>query len=129
MSTPIMGRIATVFYNAVEIGYAKGCNIEVTADLIKDYKLGSDQPQILEAGNKSYKATIDKMYIDATYRVLLLAGTKVTLKIRPKGTGGGLPEQQLANFVFSAARQTATQDGIWLENITGEGTGISDTTQ
>lgn len=129
MSTPILGRIATVLYNSTEIGYAKGINLEVSADLVKDYKLGSDQPQILEAGNKSYKATVDKMYIDNTHRAQVIAGTKVTLNIRPKGTGAGLPNIALANFVFTASRMTATQDGIWLENLTGEGTGITETTQ
>lgn len=129
MSTPILGKSGTVLYNTTEIGYAKGINFEVTADLVKDYKMTSDQPTVLEAGNKSYKCTIDRMYIDNTYRALLLGGTKVTINIRPKGTGAGLPNIALSNFVFTASRMSATQDGIWLENLTGEGTGITETTQ
>lgn len=128
-SIPLLVRAAAVYQGTTEIGYAKGVTIEVTADLVKEYKIGDDDPAVLSSGNKSYKATIDKMYIDSTYRALVVAGTAVTLKLRPSGTGTGLEEIQLTNFVFSSAKTTGTQEGVFMENLTGEGTALSDTTQ
>lgn len=128
-TTPLLVRAASVFQGTTEIGYCKGITIEVSADLVKEYKIGDDDPAVLSAGNKSYKATIDKMYIDSTYRALVVAGTPVTLKLRPSGTGAGNEEIQLTNFVFTSAKITGTQEGVFMENLSGEGTALLDTTQ
>lgn len=127
----MIGRTAVVLYGATptEIGYAQGCTVEVGSDLIKEYKLGSDKPAILDDGNKSYRVTVDKMYIDKTYAELLTAGSPVDLEIRPAGTGVGKEKIVIDDVVFSRWRMTARQAGVILEGLEGEGINITIGTQ
>jgi hypothetical protein len=121
MSLPEIGRTAVVLMDSVEIGYAKGCRVGIDAGAIKDYKLGSADPAVLEYGNSSYPFSVDKMWIDSTYVDKVIAKTKVTLEFRPEGTGGSLKKYTLANCVLTNWEMTIEQEGVVLESVRGEG--------
>jgi len=129
MSTPIVGRNAVVLKGATEIGFCTGVKVGIDVDLIKEYKMGSDKPALLDSGNKSFTVSIDKMFIDSTYATDVLNGTKVTIEVRPAGTGTGKPKITLSNVVMTSWEMTAEQDGVVMESVEGEGDGITFGTQ
>ena len=129
MSTPVIGRNAVVLKGTTEIGYATGVRSSIDVDLIKEYKIGSDKPAILESGNKSFKITIDKMYIDNAYAQDVLNGAKVNIEVRPRGSGTGLPKIVYNNVVFTSWDLTIDQDGVVMESVEGEGDGVTLGTQ
>jgi len=129
MSSPIVGKDAVIQIDGEDVGYAKGVTIGIDVDLIKDYVIGSDTPAVLEAGNKSFSVSIDKMYIDNTYAQDVLNGTKVSVVVRPAGTGSGLPEITISNVVLNSWELSIEQDGVVMESISGEGDSITFSTQ
>lgn len=126
---PLLGRNAVILKGTAEIGYCEGVTVGIDVDLVKEYYLGSDKPQVLEAGNKSFPVSIDKAYIDNAFANDVLNGTKVTIEVRPKGTGAGLPKITVSNVVFNSWEMSIAQDGVILESIKGEGTDIAWGTQ
>ena len=129
MSSPIVGKDAVIQIDGEDVGYAKGITISEKRDLLKDFVLGSDEPAVLEAGNKTVSISIEKMFIDDTYLQDVLNGTKVTVVVRPAGTGSGLPELTINNVVFYSWELSIEQDGVVMESIEGEGTSITPGTQ
>jgi hypothetical protein len=129
MSTPLIGRNAVVLMGTTEIGYCTGVRVDINVDLIKEYKMGSDKPAILEDGNKSFRIRIEKMFIDSTYATNVLSGTAVTIEVRPAGTGTGKPKITISNVVFTRWEMTANQDGVIMESVEGEGSDLAFGTQ
>jgi len=129
MSTPVIGRNAVVKKGTSEIGYATGVRVSIDVDLIKEFKIGSDKPAVLESGNKSFRVTVDKMYIDNTYATDVLNGTKVSIEIQPAGAGTGKPKITISNVVFTSWELTIDQDGVVMESVEGEGDSLTLATQ
>lgn len=129
MSAPILGRNAVIMKGTQAIGYATGVTTSIDVDIIKAYNLGSDKPVVLESGNKSFSVSIERMYIDSAFASDVLSGTKVTIEIRPQGTGTGKPKITLSNVVFNSWEMEITQDGVIMESVEGEGTDIAFGTQ
>ena len=129
MSSPIVGKDAVIQIDGEDVGYAKGVTVSIDVDLIKDYAIGSDTPVVLEAGNKSFSVSIEKMYIDNTYAQDVLNGTKVNIVVRPAGTGSGLPEITISNIVLNSWGLSIEQDGVVMESVEGEGDSITFSTQ
>ncbi|MEM1558183.1 MAG: hypothetical protein QXG12_06285 [Thermoproteota archaeon] len=129
MSTPVIGRNAVVKKGTTEIGYATGVRCSIDVDLIKEFKIGSDKPAVLESGNKSFRVTVDKMYIDNTYATDVLNGTKVSIEIQPAGAGTGKPKITISNVVFTSWELTIDQDGVVMESVEGEGDTLALATQ
>jgi len=129
MSTPLIGRNAVVLMGTTEIGYCTGVRVDINVDLIKEYKMGSDKPAILDDGNKSFRVRVEKMFIDSTYATNVLNGTSVTIEVRPAGTGTGKPKITLSNVVFTRWEMTANQDGVIMESVEGEGSDLAFGTQ
>lgn len=125
MSTPIVGRNAVVKKDNEDIGYATGVRATIDADLVKAYKIGSDKPVVLESGNKTFRITIDKMYIDNAFAQDVISGSKVTIVIQPAGSGSGKPQITLSNVVFTGWELTVDQDGVVMESVEGEGDSIT----
>jgi hypothetical protein len=99
----------------------KGMTFDIDAAIIKDYKFTSDTPAVLESGNKSYKFTFDKMYIDATYANDVINGTKVTIILGPaNSTPTGQPKYTLSNALIFKSSFKADQGGIVMEHGEGE---------
>jgi hypothetical protein len=129
MSTPLIGRNAVVMKGATEIGYCTGVRVGIDVDLVKEFKMGSDKPAVLESGNKSFTVSIDKMYLDSTYATDVLNGTKVTIEVRPAGTGTGKPKITISNVILTGWDLTIDQDGVIMESVEGEGDNITFGTQ
>jgi len=132
MSTPIIGRTAVILKGTTEIGYCKSVSVSIDVDLIKEYFIGGtspDKPAVIASGNKSFKVSIEKAFIDAAYATDVLNGSTVTIEVRPQGTGTGKPKITLSNVVFTSWELSVEQDGIIMESIDGEGTGIEFGTQ
>jgi len=125
MSTPVIGRNAVVKKGTTEIGYATGVRCSIDVDLIKEFKIGSDKPAVLESGNKSFPVSVEKMYIDNAYATDVLSGTKVTIEIAPRGTGVGNPKITISNVVFTSWELTIDQDGVVMESVEGEGDSLT----
>jgi len=115
--------------DSTEVGYAQGIRVGVSADLIKEYKIGSDKPEVLESGNKTFSVSFDAMYIDKTYAENLLNGTAVDVVIQPAGTGSGNEEITISDVVLTSWEMTVSQDGVILESVEGEGKDITFGTQ
>ena len=114
---------------ATEIGFCTGVRAGIDVDLVKAYKIGSDLPAVLESGNKTFTVRVDKMYIDSTYATDVLNGTKITIEVRPSGTGTGEPKITLSNVVLTSWDLTIDQDGVILESIEGEAGSLAFGTQ
>jgi len=122
MSIPILGRNALLKINAMEIGYCEGLTIGIDADRIKEYKIGSQKPQVLEPGNLTipWKATL--MYVDKTYANYVLSGTKFTMTVQPSGTGD---TYTLSNCLALKWDQDIRQNGVILSSVSGEAMDIT----
>jgi len=129
MSTPLLGVNAVILDGGVEVGYCKGVNLGIDTEMIKEYKIGSQTPEVLSMGNKSFKVSIDRMYIDKTYGNKVLAGTDVTLEIRPAGSGAGKEKITLTNVLLNSWELRIAQDAIILESVSGESKSLAFGTQ
>jgi hypothetical protein len=96
------------------------------ADVIKDYKFTSDVPAVLESGNKSFKFSFEKMFIDTTHAAQVLAGTKMTIILGPaNSTPTGQPKYTLSNAIIFHHGWRDEQAGIVIENGSGEGASLA----
>ena len=129
MSSPVLGKDAVIQIDSEDVGYAKGVSVSVDRDTVKEYKIGSDKPAVLEPGNQTFSVSINKMWIDKTYVEKVLNGTKVSVVIRPEGTGSGKTEITVSNVVFKSWELTIDQDGVVMESVEGEGDDLTPNTQ
>jgi hypothetical protein len=120
-TTPLIGRNAVIQMGATTIGFATGFTSNISVDLIKEFALGSDKAAILNAGNKSFKVSCDKMYIDNTYASQVLGGAAVDFIIAPAGTSVGSPKITVKSVVLTVWDFKADQKGIVSEKVSGEG--------
>ena len=131
MSTPLVGRngvIQASAGSAVTIGFVQGFTDELSVDLIKEFQLTSDKAAILAAGNKHFKFSIDKMYIDKTYQQYVYGGTTVDIIIGPAGTSTGKEKYTYKSCIFTAWSMKVDQKGIVSEKFAGEASDIVITT-
>jgi len=125
-TTPVIGRNGSITINGVEAGYIKGVTFDIDADVIKDYKFTSDIPAILESGNKSFKFSFEKMFIDTMHAAQVLAGTKMTIILGPaNSTPTGQPKYTLSNAIILHHGWRDEQAGIVIENGSGEGASLA----
>jgi hypothetical protein len=121
MSTPVIGRNAVIQMGVTTIGYATGVTASVNVDKIEDFTLQSDKATILAAGNKHYKVSCDKLWIDSTYVNAVLAGTAVDFIIGPAGTTTGKIKWTIKNVILLVWDFKADQKGVVSEKVSGEG--------
>jgi hypothetical protein len=125
-TSPVLGRNGSITINGAEAGYVTNVTFDIDAAILKDYKFTSDVPAVLEAGNKSFKFSFDKMYIDTTYAALVLAGTKITILIGPaNSTPTGQPKYTLTNAIILHHGIKDAQGGIVMENGSGEAAALT----
>src|SRR5271157_1776494 len=131
MSTPLVGRNGVIQMSsgsAVTIGLVQGFTDEMTVDLIKEFQLGSDKPAILEDGNKHFKFSIDKMFIDKPYQQYVYGGTNVDIIIAPAGTSTGKEKWTYKTCTLTAWSMKVDQKGIVAEKVAGEASDVVITT-
>jgi len=129
---PLLGRNAVILKGATEIGYCSSVTVSIDVDLVKEYAIGGanpDKPAFLASGNKSFKVSIDKMYVDGAHANDVLNGTALTIEVRPEGTGTGKPKITVSNVILNSWELSIEQDGVIMESVEGEGTGIAWGTQ
>ena len=129
---PLLGRNAVILKGATEIGYCSSVTVSIDVDLVKEYAIGGanpDKPAFLASGNKSFKVSIDKMYVDGAHASDVLNGTALTIEVRPEGTGTGKPKITVSNVILNSWELSIEQDGVIMESVEGEGTGIAWGTQ
>ena len=125
-TSPVIGRNGSITVNGAEVGYVKGVTFEIDADVIKDYKYTSDLPAVLESGNKSFKFSFEKMFIDTIHAAQVLAGTKMTIILGPaNSTPTGQPKYTLSNAIILHHGWRDEQAGIVIENGSGEGASLT----
>ena len=116
---PVLGRDARLFKDGVEIGYGKNITTEADAEEIKVYSMDSLQPAITATGKQSFKWSMDRLFTDKTYIVLLKAGTPFDLVFAPEGDDEGDTIETWKNCrVLHRGTKTGEDDGV-LENISG----------
>ena len=131
-TTPIIGRTAVIKVGTTEIGYCKDVTVSIDVGLIKEYFISGtspDKPAFVASGNKSFKVSIKRAYIDNTYATDVLNGSPVTVSVLPQGAGTGKPQIDVSNVAFTGWELSIAQDGVILESIKGEGKDITFTTQ
>ena len=129
---PLLGRNAVILKGATEIGYCSSVTVSIDVDLVKEYAIGGanpDKPAFLASGNKSFKVSIDKMYVDGAHATDVLNGTALTIEVRPEGTGTGKPKITVSNVILNSWELSIEQDGVIMESVEGEGAGIAWGTQ
>lgn len=125
-TTPAIGRNGSITINGSEVGYIKGVTFDEDAEVIKDYKFNSDIPAVLESGNKTFKFSFSKMFIDTTYAALVLAGTKMTILLGPANcTPTGQPKYTLGNAIIFHHGFRDDQGGIVIEDGSGEAASLT----
>jgi len=120
----IIGRNADIYIDGTLAGAAKGLTVGISAELIKDYVIGSQDPNILAIGNRSYPISIDTLFVDKTYAALVIAGAAITIEVHPGGSGAG-EQYVLNNVILNNWEKMIPQDGVILESISGEGKTIT----
>jgi hypothetical protein len=131
-NTPVIGRTAVIKKGATEIGFCKSVSVGIDADLIKEYFIGGtnpDRPAVVASGNKSFKVSIEKAFIDSAYATDVLNGSAVTITVLPQGTGSGKPQIDITDVVFKSWELSVKQDGVIMESVEGEGKSITFGTQ
>jgi hypothetical protein len=131
-NTPLIGRTAVIKKGTTEIGFCKSVSVSIDADIIKEYFISGtnpDRPAIVASGNKSFKVSIEKAFIDSTYATDVLNGTAVTIEVLPQGSGTGKPKITLSNVIFNSWELSVEQDGVIMESVEGEGQGFEIETQ
>jgi hypothetical protein len=129
---PLLGRNAVILKGATEIGYCSSVTVSIDVDLVKEYAIGGanpDRPAFLASGNKSFKVSIDKMYVDGAHATDVLNGTALTIEVRPEGTGTGKPKITVSNVILNSWELSIEQDGVIMESVEGEGASIAWGTQ
>lgn len=125
MSTPLIGRNAVIQYvsggTGITIGYAQNLTAAINVDKIEEFVLGSDKPSLLAAGNKHFKFTCARLYIDETYSAMILAGNAVDFVIAPAGTSTGKTKITIKSAILTVRNFKAEQKGIEAEDVQGDG--------
>ena len=125
-ATPKIGRDARLLKSGVEIGYGKNITVTADAELIKVYSMDALTPEITAAGKQTFKWNMERLFTDATYLSLLLAGTSFDLIFAPEGSPLDSSEYETWTdcLVLHREVKAGEEDGI-IENISGEATGVT----
>ena len=120
-ASPVLGRNARLLKGGVEIGYCKNIATDASAEIIKVTSMESLKPVLTAAGKQSFSWSAERLFTDATWISLLLAGTKFDLIFAPEDTplDSSKYETWKNCTVLKRGVSAGEADGI-LEKISGE---------
>lgn len=129
MSTPttdaFLGRDARIFKDSTEIGYGKNISTKACAEIIKVRSMDSLQPAITAPGAQSFAWSMSRLFTDATWIKLLIAGTKFDLVFAPDGAvDGDFIETWVNCSITNRECKAGETDGV-LEDIGGEAESVT----
>jgi hypothetical protein len=129
MSTPQIGRLASLYVNGTKVGYLKGTTVKMTAKSVKDYQCAEkdgDKPAVLFSGNKEFKIDADLLYVDETYVQLFLdSPNDISIVFAPVGSTTNKPQETYNNCVMLSAEIDQKQDGIVGHKISFEASSVT----
>lgn len=112
---------ATATLDGTAVGYAKTITIGVSADLIKQHTMDSQDPAILKTGNRSYPISIDKLFIDSTHINQVTAGTAINLVVTPSGGD----TYTVDSVILNNWELSISDPGALMSKVSGEGYSIT----
>lgn len=121
----LIGRNGVVTIATVAVGSLKNINVDVSAEKLKEYVMGSDLPDSLNAGNKSITFSIDKLFIDSTHINQVLNGTVVAIVFSPEGTAVGKQKYTINSAILDKVSVKQAQGGYVMHNVSGEGMSLT----
>ena len=117
----LIGKNGVISIAGVAVGKLKNINVDISAEKLKEYVMGSDRPDSLDSGNKSFTFSIEKLFVDSTHINQVLNGTVVEIIFGPEGTGAGKQKYTINSAILDKASIKQAQTGYVMHNVTGEG--------
>lgn len=128
--TPKSSRDAKILKDTTEIAYTREYTWSVEGEVIKAYQQSDVAPVLVDYGSQTYTISLSRVVIDpANFWTALANKTKVTLKIRPDGTGSGKPEFVFSECVIRRCSGTAGLNEVLVERVEVEAKGLTIGTQ
>ena len=121
----LIGRNGVVTIASVAVGSLKNINVDVSAEKLKEYVMGSDLPSDLDSGNKSITFSVEKLFVDSTHINQVLAGTPVAIIFSPEGSAAGKWKYTVNSVVLDKASVKQAQGGYVMHNVSGEGMSLT----
>jgi len=121
----LIGRHGVVTIGETVVGSVKNMNLDISAEKLKEYVMGSDKPDSLDSGNKSYNFSFEKLFVDSTHINQVNAGTVVTIIFSPEGSAAGKWKYTLNSCILDKASIKQAQGGYVMHNGTGEGMSLT----
>jgi hypothetical protein len=121
----LIGRNGVVTIATVAVGSLKNINVDVSAEKLKEYVMGSDLPSDLDAGNKSITFSIEKLFVDSTHINQVLNGTVVAIVFSPEGTSAGKQKYTINSAILDKVSVKQAQGGFVMHNVSGEGMSLT----
>jgi len=121
----LIGRNGVVTIGGVVVGSLKNMNLDISAEKMKEYVLGNDKPDSLDAGNKSYTFSVEKLFVDSTHITQVSLGSVVALIFSPEGSAVGKWKYTVNSCILDKASIKQSQGGYVMHNVTGEGMSLT----
>ena len=121
----LIGRNGVVTIATVAVGSLKNINVDISAEKLKEYVMGSDLPSDLDAGNKSITFSIEKLFVDSTHINQVLNGTVVAIVFSPEGTSAGKQKYTINSAILDKVSVKQAQGGFVMHNVSGEGMSLT----
>ena len=110
---------AVILDGATPIGEIKDIEWSEKNTAIEEHDMAGGDPTLLEYGDTSYVWKFSKGWVDGAFAAKLIAKTKVSIEIRPEGTGNGKAKITLASCVIEEVGHKAGKNVIILTNVSG----------
>lgn len=121
----LIGRNGVVTIGGTVVGSVKNISLDLSAEKLKEYVFGSDKPDSLDSGNKSYAFSIEKLFVDSTHINQVALGSVLAIIISPEGSAAGKWKYTINSAILDKVSVKAAQNGYVMHNVTGEGMSLT----
>ncbi|MEM7820018.1 MAG: hypothetical protein QW761_00220 [Candidatus Aenigmatarchaeota archaeon] len=123
--SPTLTRVAIIMKDSQPIAYTENFNWASENDIIKKYQQNSQDPAVLEYGNRTFTIAVNRLVVGGSFWTDYLAGTKMSLEIRPEGTGAGKPKYTFSECVIRGISNDVPQGDVITQKLTLEAKGLT----